>query len=113
MLSVTLATLLILSTLLTVVPTGFSAGGTNLKVLITDTIGEPMDSDPAWSYDTGSAELLMNVYEPLLWFNRTSMSTYLPMIASEWTNDIINETSPEGFVWKNRWYFKLNTSARF
>jgi len=100
--------------LLTVVPTGFSAGATDLTHLITDTIAEPMDLDPAWSYDTGSAELLMNVYEPLLWFNRTSMSTYIPMIASEWTNDIISETdAATGIVWKNRWYFKLNASARF
>ncbi|MDH5770405.1 MAG: hypothetical protein OEZ25_03865, partial [Candidatus Bathyarchaeota archaeon] len=40
---------------------------TNVNLLVVDTIGEPMDIDPAWSYDTASAELLMNVYETLLW----------------------------------------------
>ena len=109
-----IAMLLIVSLTLPLIATPIAhAVPTDLNTLIVDTIGEPMDLDPAWSYDTSSAELLMNVYEPLLWFNRTEMATYIPMLATEWVGQVIDETSPEGIVWKNRWTFKIRENVHF
>jgi peptide/nickel transport system substrate-binding protein len=86
-----------------------------------------MDIDPAWSYDTASAELLMNVYEPLLWFNRTETGEYTPMLATEWHwvagtgkyyDDSLGEyvttsTSPEGYTWAGRWEFTIRSGVKF
>jgi peptide/nickel transport system substrate-binding protein len=36
--------------------------------LIEDTISEPESLDPAWSYDTRSEEVIMQAYEPLIFF---------------------------------------------
>jgi peptide/nickel transport system substrate-binding protein len=92
------------------VPQAFA---TDLTELVIDTIGEPMDLDPAWSYDTASAELLMNVYSTLLWFNRTNMDSYVPKLATSWVGEIISETSPEGLSWVNRWTFEIRTGVYF
>ena len=90
-----------------------SAVQTDESTLIVDTIGEPMDLDPAWSYDTASAAILMNVYETLLWFNRTEMATYVPVLATEWTAELLDEDSPEGLHWASRWYFKIREGVTF
>lgn len=105
----TLMALLIVTLMLPLiaVPMVRAAEPTDLKHLVLDTIGEPQDIDPAWAYDTASAELLMNIYEPLLWFNRTSMTTYVPRLAVSWKLEEIDEISPEGLHWKSRVTFKL------
>ncbi|MEM3627868.1 MAG: ABC transporter substrate-binding protein [Candidatus Bathyarchaeia archaeon] len=105
----TLTALLIVALMfpLIAVPMVHAQEPTDLKHLILDTIGEPQDIDPAWAYDTASAELLMNIYEPLLWFNRTEMATYIPRLAVSWTLEAIDEVSPEGLEWKSRVTFKL------
>ena len=36
--------------------------------IVVATISEPETVDPAWAYDTASAELIFNVYEPLIFF---------------------------------------------
>lgn len=95
------------------IPTVVATPPAGYDHLVVDTIGEPMDLDPAWSYDTSSAELLMNVYETLLWFNRTNMDSYVPVVATEWTGEVINQVSPEGLTWVNRWYFKIRTGIKF
>jgi peptide/nickel transport system substrate-binding protein len=87
--------------------------GTILNEIIADTIAEPMDLDPAWSYDTSSATLLMNIYETLLWFNRTNMDSYVPVLATDWVGEAIDETSPEGLQWKNRWTFTIRDNSYF
>jgi len=93
---------------------------TDTNILNIDSIGEPMDIDPAWSYDTASAELLMNVYEPLLWFNRTETNQYTPLLATEWhwvggggklSDGTILTLSPENYTWVGRWEFKLRMTA--
>jgi peptide/nickel transport system substrate-binding protein len=58
--------------------------------------GSPETVDPAWCYDTASAELIMNVYDTLIFFDGEHMDRYLPSIAENWTIQQINETSPEG-----------------
>ncbi len=45
-----------------------SKGAKNPDTAIMSTIGGPETVDPAWSYDTASAELIMNVYDPLIRF---------------------------------------------
>jgi len=120
---VALASLLLLSSLmLPLTVPSVRAQPTDINLLVVDTIGEPMDIDPAWSYDTASAELLMNTYETLLWFNRTETGEYTPILATEWnwvegsgklsTGEILT-TSPEGLEWAGRWEFKINTAATF
>jgi len=85
----------------------------NSGYLVADRIGEPMDLDPAWAYDTSSAEMLMNIFDPLLFFNRTNMDSYTPRLATSWTITPINEVSPEGLVWKSRVNFVLRTGVHF
>ncbi len=86
---------------------------TDLSHLIEDSIAEPIDLDPAWAYDTASRELIMNVYETLLWWNRTNMDTFIPVLATEWAGEIIDEISPEGLTWVSRWYFRLDTTPHY
>jgi peptide/nickel transport system substrate-binding protein len=87
---------------------------TNLLHLQGDRIGDPQDIDPAWAYDTSSAELLMNVYDPLLWFNRTNMDTYIPRLATSWTLQTIDETDPvTGLHWVSRVTFTIRTGVHF
>lgn len=78
-----------------------------------DTIGQPMDVDPAWAYDTGSSAILINVYETLLYFNYTNMDSYIPILSTNWVGEIIDETSPEGIHWANRWTFTIRDNVYF
>jgi parallel beta-helix repeat protein len=86
---------------------------TDLDVLVADRLGEPQDIDPAWAYDTASAGLLMNVYESLIWFNRTNIDTFIPRLATSWSFTTINETSPEGIHWAQRLTFVMRTGVYF
>jgi len=86
---------------------------TDLAVLVVDRLGEPRDIDPAWAYDTASADLLMNVYESLIWFNRTNVDTFIPRLATSWSLTTINETSPEGIHWAQRLTFVMRTGVHF
>lgn len=46
--------------------------------------GDPETLDPAYAYDTASAEIILwNVYETLLFFDRESTSKLIPMLAAE------------------------------
>ena len=126
-LKLALVSLILLSTLMLSlgVPSVRGVIQTNEKVLVVDTIGEPMDIDPAWSYDTASAELLMNVYETLLWFNRTESAEYIPILATEWhwvdgsgkyyddelEEYVITADSPEHYTWAGRWEFTIRTTG--
>jgi len=119
---VALASLILITSMLPLTVPSALGQPTNVKRLVVDTIGEPMDIDPAWSYDTASAELLMNVYEPLLWFNRTESAEYIPVLATEWhwvagsgklKDGTILTKSPENYTWAGRWEFTINTAATF
>jgi peptide/nickel transport system substrate-binding protein len=61
--------------------------------LVSVSIGEPETVDPGWCYDTASAEIIMNVYDTLVWFNTTSMVEFVPSLATDW---YFNET---GMYW--------------
>ncbi|MEM1991199.1 MAG: hypothetical protein QXO76_08585 [Thermoproteota archaeon] len=42
----------------------------NPDTIIEATIGEPETLDPAWAYDTASGEVIFNIYETLIFFDR-------------------------------------------
>ncbi|MEM3828143.1 MAG: hypothetical protein QXP36_02870, partial [Conexivisphaerales archaeon] len=54
--------------------------------------GMPETVDPAWCYDTASAELIFNVYDTLITFDGEHMDVYLPSIAESW--EIIKHDPP-------------------
>jgi peptide/nickel transport system substrate-binding protein len=47
--------------------------------------GEPGDLDPALDYETGGGEIVSNVYETLVWYNREKAAEFIPQLATEWT----------------------------
>ncbi|MGB9778349.1 MAG: ABC transporter substrate-binding protein [Candidatus Bathyarchaeales archaeon] len=75
--------------------------------------GNPETVDPAWAYDTASGELIFNVYDTLITFDGEHMETYLPSIATSWTIQEINETSPEGLHWYYRYTFQIRSGVKF
>jgi len=91
--------------------------GYDPKHLIVDTIGEPESLDPAWAYDTASAELIMNVYETLVAFDvdytrgpyeAGRMDQFAPKLATGWSYQTINEYDPvSGSTYLRRFIFNL------
>jgi peptide/nickel transport system substrate-binding protein len=73
----------------------------------------PETVDPAWCYDTASAEIIFNVYDTLLTFDGEHMERYLPSIATSWTVTEISETSSEGVDWYYRYNFTIRTGVEF
>jgi peptide/nickel transport system substrate-binding protein len=55
----------------------------NPDALISCTIGEPDSLDPSYQYDTASYEIIFNVYEGLLFYNRESYEEFVPVLATE------------------------------
>jgi ABC-type transport system substrate-binding protein len=49
---------------------------------IYQTIGDARTLDPCWAYDTASSEQIELIYEPLLYYNRTSTTDFIPLLAS-------------------------------
>jgi len=85
--------------------------------LVIDTIGEPESLDPAWAYDTASAELIMNVYETLVAFDvdytrgpyeAVRIDQFTPKLATGWSYQTINEYDPvTGSTYLRRFIFNL------
>jgi len=55
----------------------------NPDTMIVATIGEPETLDPAWAYDTASAEVIFNVYDTLIFFDREHVDKFVPMISEK------------------------------
>ena len=77
--------------------------------------GNPQTIDPAAAYDTASGELLMNMYDTLVFFNGEHLDQYIPQLASSWTL-----TNLTGLGQTNgdldlyfRYTFRMNSSAHF
>ena len=47
------------------------------------TIGDARTLDPAWAYDTASSEQIQLIYEPLLYYNKTSTTDFIPLLATD------------------------------
>jgi peptide/nickel transport system substrate-binding protein len=56
----------------------------NADTFIQMTIGDIDSLDPAWGYDTASAEQTGYIYEPLLYFDGTKTDEFRPVLATEW-----------------------------
>jgi len=63
----------------------------NMDQFIVAVIGEPESVDPAKSYDTASANLIMNVYDTLIKFEREDLLTYVGHVSDTWT--IVDSTT--------------------
>ncbi len=77
--------------------------------------GGPETVDPAWCYDTASAELIFNVYETLIYFDGELLEEYIPMLATSMpvVENITGTTSPEGLPWYFRYTFEIRTGLTF
>jgi peptide/nickel transport system substrate-binding protein len=51
------------------------------------TIGDIDSFDPAWGYDTASAEQVQYIYETLLFYDRDKTDQFVPVLATEWESD--------------------------
>jgi len=49
------------------------------------TFGEPETLDPALDYETAGGEVVGNVYETLVWYNRHNAQEFVPQLATDWT----------------------------
>lgn len=91
-----------------------SAAVTNPGVLVAERIGEPMYADPCFQYDTASLEMLMNIYEPLIFFNGTSVEKFIGIVADSWYGQIISVTDPiTGQAYKQKWVFHIRPGVYF
>lgn len=73
-----------------------AAGVKNPDVYTYLTISEADSLDPAYSYDTASHMLGMNLYEPLFQFDRDSTSKLIPLIATQVPTRENGGISPDG-----------------
>jgi outer membrane protein assembly factor BamB/ABC-type transport system substrate-binding protein len=91
-----LATVLIMSITLMLLPAIVSvnsSGIPNPNTITYTTIGGPDvtgGTDPAWAYDTASCTMLQQVYQPLLMYNDTSTTSFIPMLAEYWPGYGVN-----------------------
>ena len=56
----------------------------NPDTIVEATYGSPESLDPAWAYDTASGEIILNVYQTLLFPNKSSATEFVPMLATKW-----------------------------
>jgi peptide/nickel transport system substrate-binding protein len=49
------------------------------------TFGEPETFDPALDYETAGGEIITNVYDTLIFYNREKAGEFVPQLATEWT----------------------------
>ncbi|MCL4824093.1 MAG: ABC transporter substrate-binding protein [Anaerolineales bacterium] len=48
------------------------------------TFGEPETLDPALDYETAGGEIIANIYETLIWYNRQNADEFIPQLAESW-----------------------------
>lgn len=75
--------IMVTSFLISLVITATHASVPNPNEMIVATIGQPATLDPAECYDTASGELIMNVYETLIFFDREKLHDFVPILATE------------------------------
>ena len=68
----------------TAAATSASAQVKNPGTFIDAEIGDPASLDPAWEYDTASANIIINVYETLVFPKKDSTTEFVPMLATSW-----------------------------
>lgn len=75
----------------------------NPNTLVEATISQPSSMDPAWEYDTASSDVLINVYETLVFPKKSSPTDMVPMLATSW------DTSSDGKTWT----FHIRPNVKF
>jgi peptide/nickel transport system substrate-binding protein len=78
-----LRTLLAAALLLSTFPASALAAVKNPDTLTYLTISDSDSMDPAWAYDSASDLIILNVYEPLFMFDKTSTEKLIPMLAEK------------------------------
>lgn len=76
----------------------------NADAMIMATSGEPDSLDPSYEYDTASYEIIYNVYETLVWWEREAYDVYVPLLA-----EAMPEISDDGTIWN----FKVREGIKF
>jgi peptide/nickel transport system substrate-binding protein len=61
--------------------------------IVEATISDPESLDPAWDYEVAGGEVIMNVYQTLLFYNKGSATEFVPMLATKW------DVSPDGMTY--------------
>ncbi len=79
-----------------ILPTGGSAGKIYTFVEELPTGGDPQTLDPAVDYETAGQEVIQNVYETLVWYNGSSASNLMPMLATQVPSIQNGGMSPDG-----------------
>ncbi len=62
----------------------------NPDTIVDAEIADPESLDPAWQYDSASANVVFNVYETLVFPKKDSTTEFVPMLATSW------DISPDG-----------------
>lgn len=75
----------------------------NPDTLVHATAGEPESLDPAWDYETAGGNIVQNVYQPLVWYNREKVDQFVGVLAEKWT------TSADGKTWT----FNIRKGVKF
>ena len=100
---------LVVTLLLATVPAPAAGEVKNPGVYTYLTISDADSLDPAYSYDTASHMLGMNLYEPLFQFEKTSTSKLIPLIATEVPSRENAGISPDGRTYT----IKLRKGVKF
>ncbi|MHB2026888.1 MAG: ABC transporter substrate-binding protein [Elusimicrobiota bacterium] len=66
------------------------------KTYVELTFNDSDSMDPAWSYDTASDEVILNIYEPLFFFKGASTRELIPLIAQKVPTRANGLISPDG-----------------
>lgn len=75
----------------------------NPDTLIVVGIADVISLDPAWHYDISSAQVIFNVYETLIYYERQRVDKFVPVLAESWT------ISPDGKTYT----FKIRKGIKF
>jgi len=76
----------------------------NPDTFVSCTISEPDSMDYSYMYDNASYEIVFNVYEPLLFYNREAVDEFVPLLAEE-----MPEVSEDGTTFT----FKVRQGIKF
>ncbi len=80
--------------------------------LVMETIDHPASVDPAWAIDTASRALIFNVYDPLVFFDRTEVGEFIKVLATDYLIDQPpHPDAPEGT--NQTWYFLIREGVKF
>jgi peptide/nickel transport system substrate-binding protein len=81
---------------------------------IEEQIGEPMNADPVFQYDSASLEMLLNIYEPLIFFDFTEPKKFVGLIADSWSGELCDVTDPKtGLHYTQKWTFHIRSGVHF